>query len=89
MGRLGKRSPKRRGAELKTEMKKIWLFVESVNPPRWGIRYGREWHVVKQIAVKIVMEGRTARRAPNTYLFGIGRIAFEKDKATLYFMTKD
>jgi hypothetical protein len=63
--------------------KRIWLFLETVRPLRWGIRYGNKWHVVNDVVVKLPMQTMQGKKPPNGYLAATGSMTIRNGVATL------
>lgn len=61
---------------------KLWLFLESLNPIRWGVRYGKRWAIVKKVDIKIPLKTKLGKNAPHCYLEGEGICERTRDTAT-------
>lgn len=62
---------------------RIWIYLESVNPVKWGVRAGRKWHIVNKITINIPMETRHGRHAPQGYLVGHGKAFIKNGHAVI------
>ena len=65
------------------EMKIIWIYLESLKPFRWGVRYGNQWFVVKNIIVNIPLKTQKNNCQPKGCLKGVGILKIKNDVATI------
>jgi hypothetical protein len=55
----------------------IWLFVETVRPLTWGVRWGNRWLVVGEVQVRIPMATMRGQASPAGYVRGFGTVRLE------------
>lgn len=64
-------------------MKTIWIYLESLKPFRWGVRYGNKWFVVKNIEVFISLTTQQNNCQPKGCLRGVGVLKIKNGIATI------
>ena len=57
---------------------KVWVFLESLKPLRWCVRFGKKWKIVKSVSIEIPMKTARGKIAPHGYLVGDGTVSIRR-----------
>lgn len=62
---------------------KIWFFLETMRPPKWGIRAGKKWFSVDRAIIKTQMKTAFQDRQPYCYLQCEGNLTIKNKTAII------
>lgn len=63
---------------------KIWIYLESVKPLRWGVRYGKKYWTGKEIRVFTNLITQSNKKQPYGVLVGYGHVSILPNCAVIH-----
>lgn len=64
------------------KIKRIWVYLESVRPCKWGVREGNKYHIVDEILIHGgTLESAIRKNQPRCYFYGDGTVDVVKGTA--------